>query len=183
MDPGNKGIVDLDRTYEGPMTMNITTGSPSLTWEQIDLARKVTDSAVTRLETGMGVAYFSTWIYVPRNTPAKVSFRGYGEEGVTPQRSRVAVDAWINRYGLRSDGPQSCNATHPIDQQDVYLRKGWNHVLCRHIAVSGGIRNMMDIALEASVAGEVRNSREPPITTGRVFRFDGVALNQGPPEQ
>jgi hypothetical protein len=177
MDPHAGGLVDLDAVYHGPATENVDGERIHVSWVEVRVGKGGFEyPPPTRMRRGVGLAYFSTWVYVPENTPAKVRFRGYGRKPGGKKRPSSDVAVWINRYLLRSCRITENNPVvrHPADGQDIYLRQGWNHVYCRHISAWDGIRQAMWMEVPSEIAGRLVVSRDPPETMGRRFHYDGT---------
>lgn len=177
MDPGGKGTVDLSASYQGPLTQNVAGEQLEAAWKKWSSTDDKDEyPALKDMVKGAGLAYFSTWIYVPEETSAEVMFKGYGVQPHARSRLGVNVAAWINGRPLRAYRIERENpmVMHPVDGQKITLKAGWNHLYCRHASAWEGIRNAPWLKLPKQIVSRAKVSADPPEEIGRKFKVDGT---------
>lgn len=182
MDPDAKGIIDLDAVYKGSLTQDVAGIEHEVRWVKRDLDRDpVAYPPVEKMTKAAGLAYFSTWVRAPKDTAAEIEFLGYGPEPHGSTRLGVLVACFVRGKSLRGYRVQAVNpmVTHPVDQQPIELKQGWNHVLCRHASAWEGIRNDVRLRVPGEIAAVLEVSADPPKDVGRRFRSDGTPAEKG----
>ena len=172
MNPEGGGIVDLNATYKGDITINGAGQELEVSWKKISIPNpSARYPRRPQLHNGTGMSFFSTWIYSPKPAFAKFFFNGYrGEE-----KKGNGISCWVNGAYLptrwmRKDIPM---IQQPVSGTQATLKEGWNHVYVRHISAWAGTCNSLQIRVPQDVASELRVSADPPEEIGRTFKFNG----------
>ena len=175
MSPEGPGVVDLDATYEGDITINAAGETIQVTWERVTINRGTRYPLAPRMHNGVGMTYFSTWIKAEEPTTVRFFFNGYGGE----DKKGNGISTWVNGSFLPTVWMRR---DIPLIQQvrpgaEANLKAGWNHVYVRHISAWRGTFNSLVLNVPQALAQGLTISAEPPEAVGRKFKFTGAAID------
>lgn len=157
-------VVDLDAKYKGDITMNAEGESPEVSWRKVAAKKNAVDGA------NMVVAFWSTWVWAPSNITVRIHDASYEDE-----KRAADVYVTVNGAALRNERVDRDNppVMRPVANQEIMLRKGWNHVYARHLVGWGTVQNDIAIAVSGADADKIKLSADPPQEAGRRFTVLG----------
>jgi hypothetical protein len=177
--------VDIGAIFKGGLTRNTDGEEEEVAWRDVLVTTEAQDLRMENcfvqfpnreeMPKGVGLSYFSTWVYVPQQTALKAVFPAYGEGEQATEKLGACVKVWLNakpleHYQVHPDNP---HLYHPVDGQTVSFRAGSNHLYAKVWSTWSGIKMALVLKGEERELEQVRVSASPPWTVGRTFSIDG----------
>ncbi len=169
-------IIDLSAAYKGDLTKNCAAKELEVKWEPAKgKAGVVTWPKSRKLARGVGLCYFSTWIRVPEETTILAAFPAYGKGRQAVAKFGASTKVWINgkTVKLEQTHPDNPWLFHPLDEQEITLKAGWNHVYVKVFSTWSGCRAGLVLKGKEDVLWQVKTSPTPPAEVGKYFTISG----------